>query len=847
MSVLARASLRYLAQHPGQLFLSVVGIALGVAVAVGIELASGSAQRAFELSSQRMIGAATHRIQGGPEGVPESLYVELALDPNGPVAAPVVARTVLGRDTEGGVRPLELFGVDPFAERALRGGSLERALGGLTSSSSPDERNGALLSASTAASMGLAVGDPLELLIDSRSASVRLVGLLDEGGAADDGGGVDGLLVLDIAAAQELCAAPGRLAHIDLVLTDEGQAAALAATLPAGLELVLASARAESLASMTAAFSTNLRALALLSLFVGIFLVYNTITFSVVQRRELWASLRTLGVTRREVFRLVLGEALALGAVGTALGLALGTLLGQGLVGLVARTINDLYFAVEVSSLDLAPGVYLRGALLGLGGTVLGAFAPAREATSQAPRTAQRRSSVESRARIWVPRLAALGALLAALALGLLSRSESLAASFTALFALLLAAALVTPAATLGASAVAGWVLARTGGGLARMATRGVARNLSRNAVAIAALSIAIAASLGMGLMIQSFRGTVVSWLEISLPADVYVSAPSPVASRAEAALEDDLLARFRAYPGVVGATTYRGFETRDAAGRVVFGGAFALDRRSQSAFLFKDGDPESVWERFDAGEVIVSEPLALRHDIELEDVITLDTSHGPREFRVAGVFFDYTSDRGFVHIARAAYDLHWDDPRISSLALFLEPGADAEAVVEGLRGLLRPGEAPHVRSTATLRALSMEVFDRTFDVTSVLRILAGAVAFAGTLSALLALQLERVREIGVLRALGLLPREVRRLVIGETAFMGLIAGLLALPLGVLLSWVLIEHVNARAFGWSIRLALAPEPFLVALGLALSAAVCAGLFPAWRMARTSPATALRAE
>ena len=163
------------------------------------------------------------------------------------------------------------------------------------------------------------------------------------------------------------------------------------------------------------------------------------------------------------------------------------------------------------------------------------------------------------------------------------------------------------------------------------------------------------------------------------------------------------------------------------------------------------------------------------------------------------------------------------------------------------MRARLRPGEVPLIRSNASLREASLEVFDRTFGVTSVLRLLAGAVAFVGVLSALLALQLERARELGVLRAIGLTPRQVRRLVLSETGLMGAIAGLIALPLGAGLAWILIEHINTRAFGWSLWLQLPASLLVQALGLAVLAALLAGLVPAWRMARISPARALRSE
>ncbi len=446
-----------------------LGIALGVAVVVGIELASRSAQRAFELSSEELRPGHA-RARRRSRGRAQELYAALRRDPQAPPLAPVVERTVVVDDAAGRERrTLELFGVDPLAEGPFR--TLPaRASGG--SGGAVDlllEPGGVLLSQETATALGLAPGDPLRLRVDSRLVDAHLVDVLLPASALE-GRSIESLLVADLSTAQQLTGSLGRLSRVDLKLpADQGQRARveawLAQRLPAGVALAPASRSAESLAGMTAAFETNLRALGLLALFVGVFLVYNTVTFSVVQRRSPWASLRTLGVTRREVFRLVCGEALALGAVGTALGLGLGALLGSGLVHMVARTINDLYFAVQVSSLSLDAGILTRGLLLGLGGTLLGAVPPALEATAQAPRTAQVRSTLESRARRLVPRLALLGVALALLALALLGLTrESLAASFVALFALLLAAAFLAPAFTVAACALAAHARGRSAG-----------------------------------------------------------------------------------------------------------------------------------------------------------------------------------------------------------------------------------------------------------------------------------------------------------------------------------------------------------------------------------------------
>jgi putative ABC transport system permease protein len=347
-----------------------------------------------------------------------------------------------------------------------------------------------------------------------------------------------------------------------------------------------------------------------------------------------------------------------------------------------------------------------------------------------------------------------------------------------------------------------------------------------------------------MGLLIESFRRTVEDWLGQTLAADVYVSAPSEVASRNHADLPAELPARLRSRTDVAEVTTYRGFEARDGQGQLLFGAALEIAPSARRAYDFVGQPPDDLWSRWERGELLISEPLARRRALAAGDSLELVTDLGPRRFAVAAVYRDYSNDQGFALLSRATYEASFADRGVSSVSLYLAPGAAAERVVDELLAQ-RPDEQVYlVRSNAELRATSLSIFDRTFRVTAVLRLFSGAVAFAAILSALLALQLEREREVGVLRALGLTPRGVRGLMLLETGLLGCAAGLCALPLGAALAWLLAAHVNLRAFGWSIAAHWPPAPFVEALALALGAALLAALFPAWRLSRGSPGRSL---
>jgi len=873
---LARIAVRHLARHPWQLGLAVLGIALGVAVAVSIDLANESARRAFSLATVAVTGRATHQVVGGPSGLPDDFYRVLKVELGARLAAPVLSGDVAAADHPG--RTFTVLGVDPFAEAPFRpyleaegvraagttagGSSVPGAAAGERRDPPPRDRlstvaalvtrPGAILVARpTARELGLRAGDRLAVRAAGIRRELMVAGLLDPADEAS-ARALDGLLVTDISSAQEIFGAPGRLGRIDLIVADDEAGRALldriARALPPGAELVAAGARAGTTAQMIRAFQWNLTALSLLALVVGMFLIYQTMTFSVVQRRPLIGALRAIGVTRGEIFALVMTEAALIGVVGTAAGLALGLGLTRGLLALVTRTINDLYFVLSVRDVALDPLALAKGVLLGVGATLAAALAPALEATGAPPRVVMSRGALESGARRMVPRVTWLGGGLLAGGAGILALPAGIAGGFAGLFVLMIGCALVAPAAALGLLRLLQPVAATAFGTLGRLATRGIVASLSRTAVAIAALMIAVSAAIGVGIMIASFREAVVSWLEGTLRADVYVSAPSLVGNRSDATLEPALVARLAATPGVARAGTSRGVLVPGPGGPVQVV-ALDVDPARPPRWRFRDGSSEAVWGRDDGtGDgVIVSEPYANRRGARVGHAVRLHTDRGDHDFRVDGVFYDYGSSAGVVVMSRRTYDRFWDDRRVSGVAIEAAPGADLGALMAALRERAAGDQEVVVRSNRALREASLEIFDRTFAITSVLRTLTVAVAFIGMLAALMALQLERAREIAVLRTLGLTPRQVWGLVTAETGLMGLLAGVLAVPGGLMLAGILVFVINRRSFGWTMPIDPSPAILLQGVALSVLAAVLAGLYPAWRMARALPADALRDE
>jgi putative ABC transport system permease protein len=848
MKLLTRASVRHLTGHRLQSVLSVLGVALGVAVVLSIDLAISSARTGFQISAETVAGRATHVVVSESGTLDESLIGVLRVDLGLAAAAPVVEGYVSSAQVPG--RALRVLGIDPFSEAPFRPWAAGGATG-LDVSALITTRLGVVISDGLARTAGVVVGDSLAVRASGEAWSVPVVAVVEP---SDDmaRAGLADVLLMDISSAQEMLRTGPRLSRIELRLASEDEVAsvqtALADHLPGGTRVEPAGTRAETMAGMIGAFDVNLTALSLLGLIFGMFLIYNSVTFSVVQRRDLLSRLRAIGVTRAEVMRLILFEALWIGGAGAALGIVLGLLLAEGLVGMIAATINDLYFAVAVRSVSLEPTLVAKAAGLGLVSTVLASIPPALEAADANPRLSGLRSVIESRARSMVPRAATGGLALTAFGAALLAvPTRSLLVSFSSLFLVITGLAAMTPAGTLLVVGVVRPVLGATSGMLGLMAARGVGNSLSRTAPAIAALVVAVSVTVGLGVMIESFRGTLTRWLDTTLQADVYVSLPGRGASRASGTLWPEMIGAFVSHPQVVGHSTYRGTQIvrDDDVFQLV---ALELDPRGESAFTFANGRSEEVLAAFRAGDgVIVSEPFAYRRGLAEGDQVELSGEAGSRAFPVLGIFRDYGSEQGTVMLTRALYDQIYDDDGVTSLGLFLSEGADSEIVVGDLMRLVPEGRTVVARTNDTLRRASLEVFERTFRITGVLRLLAFIVAFVGVLSALASLQLERARELGLLRAAGLTPGQLWRLVVTQTGLIGLASGVLAVPMGLILSLVMVFVVNKRSFGWTLDFQIGPAVLAQAIGLAVAAALLAGIYPAWRMARTSPAVALRGE
>lgn len=850
--VILRLGLRYISRRLFQSVMFIIGVALGVAVVIAIDIANGSASRAFALSTESVTGRATHQIVGGPGGMSSDIYTMVRLDLGIRLSAPVISEFVRATTSD---QPLRLLGVDPFAEQPFReyltqaatdnGSATFEALNRLIA-----EPGTIVISDSLADRLGVRFNDTIELSAGSIFTQARIVGIIRPDNNTSRQA-LDDIVLTDIASAQEIVGLEGRINRIDLILDEDYDTSQIIDQLPDGISFVDVN-QGSALDQMIAAFEINLQALSLLALVVGLFLIYNTVTFSVVQRRKVIGIMRSVGATKGQIFLFILGEAFILGLIGTVLGMGLGIIFGRGAVILVSQTISDLYFTVNVQGISISPFTLIKGAGIGLLASVAAAILPSYDATRTSPAGVMKRSSEEEQTRRLVPYITLLAVVMNVVGVMLLLiPTDNLYLSFVALFFIIVGSALFTPIMLLIGMRVFLPITGRLFGVLGRMAPRAITRSLSRTSVAVAALTIAVSVIVGVSAMIGSFRTTVADWLGNTLGAQVFISPPLLTSNNSSVDVDPAIIDIVLATEGVQTFSSARSVSALapdypDMLPVNVLASDFDIAAENRR-FKWTTVPAEIHQEALDAGQVMVSEPFAFRRGItEDNNTITLQTDSGVQTFEIFGVYYDYSTDQGTVYMSRATYDQYFDDPYITSMGLIVEPDADTHAVIDDLQNKLADYDLI-VQDNESLKNGALDVFDRTFAITIALRLLATVVAFIGILSALMALQLEHTREYGMMRANGMTGQQLTGYTLIQTGLMGLVAGILALPIGMALSLVLIYVINVRSFGWTMQFTLLPGEFAEAFLVAVVAALLAGIYPAFKLSRLEPAAALRSE
>ncbi len=839
--------LRYLAQHPLLAALNVLTVALGVALYLAIQIANYSANRAFEASVDLVAGKAQLEVNAPAGNLPDAIFPKVARAEGVSAATPIVRGLVTLPQFPG--EYLDLLGIDILTNAPFRTFELtdfkaeqfdlQQWLRGPRVIAVSEE---------LARQHHLQAGDEVEAQVNGRTIRLTIGFLLRTRGTTANAN--PHFAAMDIGWAQELLGRSGRLNSISLRLTKGSDpqkvAAELRRRLPPDVTVAPPAQRGEQVGKMLSGFQLNLQAMSLVSLLVGMFLIYNTVEASVIRRRSEIGILRSLGVSRREVRALFLGEAAVLGAVGIALGMAGGYLLARALVGTVAETITSLYVLLSVREIVVAPWIWASAFLLGSISVLAAAWVPARAAAAMDPvETLHHGARIEKAVRLsprWI--LGGAISLLLSVALSLLAlRTGPPWLGFGAAFFVLAGFSSLAPELTARFSRV---VRATTRGKIGpRLAAQNLGRTLLRNSVTIASLAAAVAMTVGVAVMVFSFRQTVSDWIGQTLIADLFIGPAANEIAGPTSFVPPAAIAYLEKNPQVDEVDTYRGVELPFRDETIALA---VITGRNHRNLRFLHGDNDQIIRRFYSEQcVLISESFARRFHVAEGETLNLPTPEGVKSFPIAGVFYDYTRDQGTVFLSAKNFQKFWHDDRVNSIALYLKPNADPEQVAQDFRDhFSRSGEFS-IYSNRLLRTRIFEVFDQTFAVTYVLRTIAVLVAVIGIFLGLTTLVSERSRELCVLRAIGASAGQIRRLLLWESGMIGLLASVLGVASGLCLALVLTGVINRAFFGWTIQLAfpwwsLAWTPLWI-----IAAAIVAGWIPAWRAGRLEIAETVRSE
>ncbi|MFB3855147.1 MAG: ABC transporter permease [Vicinamibacterales bacterium] len=835
-----RLIVRPLVREPLRTALTVLAVALGVAVVLAIELAGNAAAGSFRASVETLVGDAEIEVAAAG-GVPPETVAALASLPYALSVRPRMEGTaIVGR---GGPR-VPLFGLDLLAEVwSSRDEAWADASG---------EETGRLWAADSVwvdPSLGLRKGDEVEVLVNDSLFRCVVAGVIASGeGVARPGSSNPGAIVMDIGAADVLLGRRGRPDRILVAVPPDGSIEQwldrLRRALPAGVEVRPRGSGIEANRRMLSAFRLNLRILSYVALVVGAFLIYNTIAVSVVRRRAEIGIVRALGARRGFVLAAFLGEGASFGLAGALLALPLGRVMASGAVGLLGSTVDSLYVTSEPGPIELGPWAILLAIAAGVGMATLSAWGPAREASRVAPVDAMARGRREYEVRVQRRRDLWVAAGLAGAGL-LASRMPAIDGrplfGYAATALLIGACAMAIPSLVHAVSLGSSTSLLRFAGVEAMLASRSLAASLRRSSVLVGALSTAIAMMVAVGIMVGSFRETVTVWLGAQLTADLYIQSAVPEGPDYHPTMAADVPERVERVAGVAGVDRFREYQVTFHGQTATFAGAEMSVLAKHGAFRFLSGRPSAeVMPRLVGTDTaIVSEPFANRHGVGPGDEITFALGGSRAAFRIEDVWYDYSTEAGFVMVDRSTLLRYLPDEAPSSLGVYLSAGASLDEVRAAVRTALADREVIVV-SNRDVRTEALRVFDRTFAITYALEAIAVLVAVIGIAGALVALVIDRRREMGLMRYLGASKVQVRRMILTEAGIIGAVSSIAGLVLGFVLALVLVFVINRQSFGWTIQFHWPVAVLAGAIALVYAATVLAGLYPARIATRLEP-------
>ena len=842
---------RSLRARPVRTLLTTAGIVLGVAVILAISITNLSTIQSITTLFNEASGKAHLVVRSSSisdPGFAEGVVGRIATLPGIKAAVPTLQVRALQADevtpTEIGVSffgavggGIQVYGIDPTLDTQARD---YKIVDGRFLSTDPDAHDIVLVK-DYADDKKLKVGSELRLSVPDGSEVLNVVGLMSKEGPGQINNGAFG--VVPLKAAQKIFARVGDLDQIDIVAVPQAATgveldklkSALQARLGDNYTVVYPASQGRRVTQMLDTYQLGLNFFSIIALFVGAFLIYNAFSMTVMERTREIGMLRTLGMTRQQVMRQILVEASIVGVIGSVLGVGAGILLARGLI-----RIMELLLAQEVKQVQVPMDGLLTSVVVGFGVTIAAACLPAWQASNISPLEALRirGSSREG----WVVRQGwQLGVALSAVSLFLILVRPFPSAiqyqlSQAAIFGLFVGVTLLIPV-TVGAwERLTRPVVRRLYGAEGQLGSRNTQRAKLRTALTVAALMVGVAMILGIRGMTNAFEYDIRNWIDAYIGGDLYVHSSVP--------MRTDLARRLEAVDGVAAATPLRYVDvqrvkTDGKSESLMFMGFDPQSHDRVTSFIFSSGqgDPGQLLKRVSEGDAIfISSVLSEKFKLKQGDTVRLETRRGQHDFEIAAVIVDFYNQGMIVHGG-------WNDMRqyfglndVSAFLLKVLPGRSVDTVKDEINRLYGDRNHLTVESNKALKARALKLTAQAFSMFDVLALISMIVAALGVVNTLTMNVLERTREIGMLRSLGMTKWQVGKMILAESGLMGLIGGAFGLAFGLFLSRLFLVAANAVQ-GYDLTYVLPKEGIVISLLIALIVSQLAAIWPAQRASK----------
>lgn len=844
--------LRPLWHDPFRFLITTFGVALGVAVFLSIQLANRQTLQSFTETVDLLLGRADAVIHA--DGIPfdETHFRDLLVLRDEIKAYPVIEGYGVEMKSQ---EVVEILGTDLLQDSGIRDFSLKTA-GDTLKGMLPLilDPKGIIIPEKFIPGRTFEPGDNIEFLINGRKVGLRVTGVLENRGLAKAFKG--NVALMDIAAAQDVFGKVGQLDRIDVRFLNgkdfDRMREKIAAVLPGFLHVERPHQKSRQVEKMLRAFQYNLTALSFVALLVGLYLIYNMVSLSVVRRRMEIGTLRALGAAPWWIGGIFVLEAAVIGVIGSAAGVGIGYWLAKFSLQAITLTVQNLYVSSNVTDLDFhwtrATPYFFLGVALSVGS----ALVPAYDAARTSPTQVMRRGSYDLKVFRGNRKLTGAG-LLCLVACGVSAGLPAVAGfpyfGFLSVFLLILGLSFLAPGALVGLRNVSRTLCKRWLGGEGLLASLNLTQNVGRNAIAVSSLAIAFMMVISMSIMVYSFRQTVTVWIDQTLRADLFVRAAGGKHIDYQSTLPVEPVAAFENLPGVAAVDRFRAINITYGGQPAILGsGDFEVLSRHGN-LVIKDGPPahKLAEEMVGRDRAIVSEPFAYKHDVGVGDTVTLETPNGTMRLEIVAVYYDYSQERGYIIVDRRTFLKYYRDPTVNSFVVYLKDKGRLDEVRQAILKTFGSSHRVIVRSYGELKKEVLDIFDRTFAITYSLEIIGVGVALLGLFNTLVSLILERRREIAVLRFVGAFKHQVRKMVLIEAALLGWLGSILGLAAGIIASYILIYVINKQSFGWTIQVF---HPFLfmaIATVLFWVMAALAGLYPARLATQQDPRDSIRVE